>query len=64
MDLSLEPKAVLRVGTRNSKLAQIQTKLAIDYISGFYPKIEFQIVPILTSGDIILDKPLYEIVKK
>lgn len=51
----------IRVGTRNSLLARAQTDLAIDYISCFHPDIEFEVIPIITKGDVITDKPLYDI---
>ena len=51
----------IKVGTRNSKLARIQTQLAIDYIQSFYPNTNFRVVPIITQGDKILDRPLYDI---
>lgn len=51
----------IRIGTRNSKLARTQTQITINYIRNFYKDIEFEIVPIVTSGDIIQDKPLYNI---
>jgi hydroxymethylbilane synthase len=54
-------KKLLRVGTRTSPLALIQTNLVIDRIKNYYPEIDCQIVPIITSGDLIKDKNLYDI---
>ncbi len=50
----------LKIGTRSSPLALAQTDIFIDKLI----KIEnfsFEIIPIKTSGDKILDRPLYEI---
>lgn len=51
----------IRIGTRNSLLAKIQTQIAIDYIKKFYSDLSFEVHYIKTSGDKITDKPLYEI---
>lgn len=51
----------IRVATRGSKLSIAQTMLALDSIKKIYPNLEFEIVTVKTKGDIIRDKPLYEI---
>ncbi|AAU03929.1 hydroxymethylbilane synthase [Rickettsia typhi] len=51
----------IRIGTRNSTLALIQTNLVIAQIKQFFPDINCEIVPIITSGDLIQNKPLYDI---
>ncbi|XVN43135.1 MAG: hydroxymethylbilane synthase [Candidatus Rickettsia vulgarisii] len=51
----------IKIGTRKSPLALIQTNLVIDKIKNYYPEIDCQIVPIITSGDLIKDKNLYDI---
>jgi len=51
----------IRIGTRNSMLAKIQTELAIHYIKRFFYDWEFEIHYIQTSGDKITDRPLYDI---
>lgn len=51
----------IRIGTRKSKLALIQTDLLVSKLRKFDPEIEIQIIPIVTSGDKILDKNLYDI---
>lgn len=51
----------IRIGTRKSHLALIQTNLVIDRIKDFFPDIECQIIPIITTGDMITDKNLYDI---
>ncbi|CAN7943509.1 unnamed protein product, partial [Ixodes pacificus] len=51
----------IRIGTRKSPLALIQTNLVIQQIKQFFPDINCEIVPIITSGDLIQNKPLYDI---
>lgn len=54
-------KRLIRVGSRESKLAMVQTEWVIDEIKKKHPEIEFEIVGIKTSGDIILDRTLDKI---
>jgi len=51
----------IKIGTRKSKLALIQTDMVIDAIKSNFPDAECEIVPIVTSGDKITDKNLYDI---
>ncbi len=51
----------VKIGTRKSKLALIQTEMVIDSIKSHFPAAECEIVPIVTSGDKITDKNLYDI---
>ncbi|MFK7973405.1 MAG: hydroxymethylbilane synthase [Rickettsiaceae bacterium] len=51
----------IRIGTRKSKLALIQTNLVIAAIHHHHPEITCQIVPIITTGDKITDINLYDI---
>src|SRR5688500_18191067 len=51
----------LKIGTRKSKLALIQTNLVIDKIRELFPQIDCEVVPIVTSGDMVTDKNLYDI---
>jgi hydroxymethylbilane synthase len=51
----------LKVGTRDSALARAQTRLVVDRIRRRYPGWELEVVPLKTSGDLILDRPLDEI---
>ena len=53
-------KNKIKIGTRGSKLALIQTNLVINALKLNYPEIESEIVVIHTTGDKILDKPLIE----
>ena len=52
---------IIKVGTRTSKLALAQTKLATDRISKIDPSIKFEIVSINTKGDQVHHKPLRDI---
>lgn len=51
----------IRIGTRGSKLALIQTNLVISEIIKHYKNADCEIVEIITSGDKITDKNLYDI---
>jgi hydroxymethylbilane synthase len=51
----------IRIGTRKSKLALIQANIVIDLISAKFSDIECVLVPIITTGDKITDKNLYDI---
>ncbi len=48
----------IKVGTRKSPLALRQTEIVIENIKAKLPELTFEIVPIVTTGDKILDKPL------
>lgn len=48
----------IRIGTRKSRLAIAQTKMAENALKKAFPEIETEIVHITTKGDKILDKPL------
>lgn len=49
------------VGSRDSKLAVIQSEMVIDAIRAFDPKLEVELVTMKTTGDMILDKTLDKI---
>lgn len=51
----------IKIGTRKSRLALVQTQMVIDEIKGLFPEIETEVVYISTTGDKTLDKPLAEI---
>ena len=51
----------IRIGTRDSKLAMTQTQIVADSIKRKYPDIEVVLVPMKTTGDIILDRTLDKI---
>ncbi|MDR2393681.1 MAG: uroporphyrinogen-III C-methyltransferase [Treponema sp.] len=48
----------LHIGTRDSRLALIQTELLIKEIKARYPQYVLGVCPMKTTGDILLDKPL------
>lgn len=59
--MSSTAQQFLRVGTRESALARLQTDIAIAALNAASPGTSFEIVPIKTAGDKILNKPLAEI---
>ena len=52
---------MIRIGTRKSKLALIQTELVKAQILKCFPNEKIEIVHVVTHGDKVLDKPLGEI---
>lgn len=57
-------RKTIRVGSRKSELALIQTNYVINQLKVLYPDINFEIVSMTTMGDRILDKPLPKIGEK
>ena len=51
----------IRIGTRKSKLALIQSEAVAKALKTAFPDIETELVHITTKGDIVLDKPLEKI---
>ncbi|MDF3047776.1 MAG: porphobilinogen deaminase [Candidatus Midichloriaceae bacterium] len=49
---------MLKIGTRSSKLALTQTQIVIDLLKVVDPKLEFEVVPIVTTGDKLYDANL------
>ncbi|XP_072166326.1 porphobilinogen deaminase-like [Diadema setosum] len=56
-----EDQKVVRIGSRKSELAMIQTNLVVESLQKIHPNIEFKIVTMETIGDRIQDKPLSSI---
>jgi hydroxymethylbilane synthase len=54
-------KKLIRVGSRESKLAVIQAQLVIDTIKRHQPELEFEHITMKTSGDMVLDRSLDEV---
>ncbi len=52
---------MIRVGSRSSELAMIQTRTIISALSALYPTINFEVITMKTIGDKILDKALPKI---
>jgi len=48
----------LRVGTRESKLALLQTDMILALCNERFPELRFEIVALSTSGDKVLNKPI------
>lgn len=59
--MSFESSPVIRVGSRRSQLALLQTDLVIHLLRNYYPDYKFEIVKISTTGDNILEKALSKI---
>jgi len=50
-----------RIGTRSSRLATIQTGFVKKRLEEAFPEDSFDIVPISTKGDVVVDRPIAEI---
>lgn len=48
----------IRIGSRESKLAVVQSEMIMDLIRQAYPEIRLELVTMKTTGDIILDRSL------
>ncbi|XP_006890910.1 PREDICTED: porphobilinogen deaminase isoform X2 [Elephantulus edwardii] len=55
---------VIRVGTRKSQLARIQTDTVVTALKTLYPTLQFEIIAMSTTGDKILDTALSKIGEK
>ncbi|KAM5245504.1 porphobilinogen deaminase isoform 4-T4 [Ctenodactylus gundi] len=55
---------VIRVGTRKSQLARIQTDSVVAMLKALYPSLQFEIIAMSTTGDKILDTALSKIGEK
>ena len=51
----------IRIGSRDSRLAVIQSEMVIDSIRAYDPTVEVELVTMKTTGDLILDRPLSQI---
>ena len=51
----------IRIGSRDSRLAVIQSEMVIDSIRAYDPTAEVELVTMKTTGDLILDRPLSQI---
>ena len=54
-------KRIIRVGSRDSKLAVAQTELLMNTIRAHHPEIELELITMKTTGDLILDRNLDQI---
>ncbi len=54
-------RPVIRVGSRRSQLALLQTNIVIKFLRDLHPQLDFEVVKIATVGDKILDVALSKI---
>jgi uroporphyrinogen III methyltransferase/synthase len=52
---------IIKVGTRGSTLARVQSQWLIDVLAKAHPQIDFEMVIIKTKGDLVQNKPLDKI---
>lgn len=57
-------KTVIRIGSRESRLAVTQTEIIKGQIEAHFPHIRVEIVTMKTTGDRILDRSLEQIGEK
>jgi hydroxymethylbilane synthase len=55
-----EPQKI-RIGTRESKLALLQTDIVMARLKNLWQSLEIEVVPITTKGDKVLDRPIAEL---
>jgi len=60
-NMSKTAKKKVRVGTRESRLAVVQTNLIVNEIKKKHPDYEFEIISFKTTGDTLLDQKLDKI---
>ncbi|XP_075696188.1 porphobilinogen deaminase isoform X2 [Rhinoderma darwinii] len=60
----MERRSVIRVGTRKSQLARIQTDSVVEMLTNKFPDAHYEIVAMSTTGDKILDTALSKIGEK
>jgi len=51
----------IRVAARGSRLSLLQTEEFISRVRAVEPEVDFEVVVVKTTGDVIVDKPLYQI---
>ncbi len=59
--MSTSNNNVIRIGTRESQLALLQTGIALKHLQRHFPDIDFQVLPTSTIGDKVADKPLFSL---
>jgi hydroxymethylbilane synthase len=58
---SNQSNRTIRIGSRESQLARLQTDFVIAQLKAKFPELNFEVVLITTGGDKVLDRPLAEI---
>ncbi len=51
----------MRVGTRASKLARLQTQIVVDQLQTHFPNETIEVVPVTTGGDKVVDRPIADL---
>ena len=54
-------KRKIKIGSRESRLAVIQSEMVMRAINQYHPEIETELVTMKTTGDLILDRTLDKI---
>src|SRR5258708_7740396 len=54
------PTHTLRLGTRGSLLARMQSQLVAGELEKLHAGLQVELVIVTTSGDVIVDKPLHD----
>lgn len=52
---------IIRVGTRDSQLARLQTTIVTELLSKLFPDVSIETVGVTTRGDKILDRPIADL---
>lgn len=58
---SVRLKRTIRIATRASKLALWQAEFVRDQLKSLYPEMGVELVTLTSSGDVVLDRPLYAV---
>lgn len=56
--MSDKSQTIIRIGTRESKLARLQTDIVLNALTGRFPDLTYEIVAVKTRGDKVLDRPI------
>lgn len=59
--MSKTGELTIRIGTRESKLAKLQTDMVVQRLAETQPDLKIEVVGVTTHGDKVLNKPLAEI---
>lgn len=59
--MSDKSQTIIRIGTRESKLARLQTDIVLNALAGRFPDFVYETVAVKTRGDKVLDRPIAEV---